>query len=350
MEKRQLILNEYKTAESGLWTLASCKITKAAQVQTIVSVPGRYTPLDLSTALTDGEPYYDNARLEAVLESSEGTRAERQERIEQMVNLLDGYTVRIVHPDHPANYMMGRVQVTPEYNDLAHCAVRVSAICEPWLYNAAETVKRASVPREVQGANLLDIPDTTFSGQAAYASTLLGDFDLPSGSYTISFKYKHTGDLRGSLSVREYGSLSNYIREVPLYANTSEKVSASFTVPEGVQGIRLYLYSNITATPGATAVTISDVMVTAGTTALPYEPWYPLGDALLVLTNDGRLAMTPKVDVYGTVTLVYGAFTQTLSTGSYYLPDLYLKPGAQEVIVKGSGTVSFTYREAVLAE
>ncbi len=88
MTKRQLILDGYKTAEDGLFTLTSCKITKASQVQTFVSVPGRFAPLDLSTALTDGQPYYGNASLAAVLESSEGTREERQRRIEQMVNQL----------------------------------------------------------------------------------------------------------------------------------------------------------------------------------------------------------------------------------------------------------------------
>ena len=56
MIKRQLILNNYKTAEDGLWTLAACKITKANQMQNFMDVPGRYAPLDLSTALTDGQP------------------------------------------------------------------------------------------------------------------------------------------------------------------------------------------------------------------------------------------------------------------------------------------------------
>lgn len=143
MAKRQLILNGYKTAEDGLFTLASCKITKASQVQTFVSVPGRFAPLDLSTTLTDGQPYYGNASLAAVLESSEGTREERQTRIDELVNLLDGYQVQIIHPDHPASYMVGRVQVTTEYNDLVHCRVKVAAVCEAWSYNAEETVVTA---------------------------------------------------------------------------------------------------------------------------------------------------------------------------------------------------------------
>jgi hypothetical protein len=69
-----------------------------------------------------------------------------------------------------------------------------------------------------------------------------------------------------------------------------------------------------------------------------------------MLTNNGRLAVTPKVDVYGEVTLKYNSYTQLLSTGTYYLPDLFLTPGVKEVGISGSGTVSFSYREAVLAE
>lgn len=221
MTKRQLIINGYKTAEHGLWTLASCKITKATQAQSFVSVPGRFSPLDLSTALTDGVPYYGNAKLEAVLESSEGTREERQERIEYMSNLLDGYSLEIIHPDHPGRYMVGRVTVAPQYNDLVHCAVKITATCEPWFYES----------------------------------------------------------------------------------------------------------------------TMQSVHVELTSTAQIVE-----------LTNSGRLAMTPKVQVLGTATLAYGDYSQTLSEGTYYLPELFLTPGTHEVVLSGSGTVSFSYREGVLAE
>lgn len=156
MEKRKLTLGDYDTAADGLWTLASCKVTKAAQMQTFVSVPGRVAPLDLSTYLTDGQPYYDNATLEAVLESSEGDRLARKLRIDLMVNYLDGQTVHIYLPDDPDHYLVGRVQVYPEYNDLAHCAVRVSAICDPWLYAAAETVVSLTATEAIQTAQLFN--------------------------------------------------------------------------------------------------------------------------------------------------------------------------------------------------
>lgn len=194
MEKRQLIISGYKTAEHGLWTLASLKITKASQVQNFVSVPGRFAPLDLSTTLTDGQPYYGSAKLDAVLESSEGTREDRQERITEMVNFLDGYSVQIIHPDHPNHYMVGRVQVTKEYNDLVHARVKVSAVCEPWLYNEANTVVTVDVAGSTQGALLLNsgrlgvMPKVSVTGEVTITSDN-NAATLEAGTYTLPWLY-----------------------------------------------------------------------------------------------------------------------------------------------------------------
>lgn len=227
MEKRKIIIGDYDTAVDGLWTLASWKLTKGEQVQTFVSVPGRVAPLDLSTYLTDGQPYYGNASLEAVLESSEGDRLERKKRIDLMVNYLDGRKVQIYLPDDPDNYLVGLVQVRPEYNDPSHCAVRVSAVCEPWLYAAAETI-------------------------------------------------------------------------VTLAATATEQTA--------------YLF------------------------------------------NYGRLAVVPTVAVTGDVRIVYGASSWALPEGEYTLPELYLtpgqdlgRPGVHNITYSGSGSVTISYREAVLA-
>ena len=227
MEKRALRIGDYDTAVDGLWTLTSWKLTKGAQVQTFVAVPGRVAPLDLSTYLTDGQPYYDNATLEAVLESSEGDRLERKARIDLMVNYLDGQTVHIYLPDDPDHYLVGRVQVIPEYNDLAHCAVRVSAVCDPWLYDATETI-------------------------------------------------------------------------VDLEATETEQTA--------------YLF------------------------------------------NYGRLAVVPTLEITGAVNIAYGGSSWSLSAGEYTLPELYLtpgqglgRPGVHSLTYSGSGSITVTYREAVLA-
>lgn len=165
MEKRKLILGEYDTAEN-LWTLAACKLTKASQVQNFLDVPGRFAPLDLSTYLTDGQPSYGSATLEAVLESSEGDRLERKDRIDLLVNYLDGQSVEIILPDDPDHYLVGRVQVLPEYNNLAHCSVTVNVVCEPWLYAATETVVTLTATTTEQTAKVIN------SGRLAVVPTL----------------------------------------------------------------------------------------------------------------------------------------------------------------------------------
>lgn len=156
MEQRKLLIGEYDTATDGLWTLSYCMITKAEQVQNLVDVPGRYAPLDLSTSLTDGQPYYSSAYLDATLESSEGDRSARQTRINDMVNRLDGLTWEITHPDHPEHYMVGRVQIYPQYNDMAHGSVTVYAVCDPWLYSKTVTVKTLTASSTAKTVELVN--------------------------------------------------------------------------------------------------------------------------------------------------------------------------------------------------
>lgn len=190
MQKRHLILGEYDTAADGLWTLASCKLSKPAQVQTFVEVPGRYAPLDLSTYLTDGQPYYTSRTLEARLESSEGDRLEREQRISDLVNYLDGKQVEILLPDYDGTYLKGRVQVAPEFNDLAHCAVNLSAVCEPWRYAMEETVVTLTAATEAQTVNMVNsgrltvVPDLVLTGDTSLA---YGDYSwtLSAGKYTL---------------------------------------------------------------------------------------------------------------------------------------------------------------------
>lgn len=140
MQKRKIIIGTYDTALEGLWTLAAWTLSKAVANESYADVPGHNGPLDLSTVLTDGEPYYGSREFEAILESSEGTRLEREERINQMVNSLDGWRLNIILPDDPNHYITGRVRVEKLYNDPAHASVQVSATCDPWRYNATETV------------------------------------------------------------------------------------------------------------------------------------------------------------------------------------------------------------------
>lgn len=139
MEKRKMLFGAYDTAVR-LWTLTAWELSAPERKEKFLTVPGHDGDLDLSTVLTDGVPTYGNRTLTATFESSEGTRLEREDIIGEMVNELDGYRMAIVLPDDPHHYLSGRVHVDRLYNDPAHASVRVTAICEPWRYNATETV------------------------------------------------------------------------------------------------------------------------------------------------------------------------------------------------------------------
>ena len=220
MDKRKIIFGTYDTALTGLWTLASWTLSPAVYQQNLQPVPGRRKgPLDLSTALTDGEPIYDSRTLVVTLESSEGTRLERKSRIDTMINWLDGWVLQIELPDDPTHYITGRVSVAENYNNDAHASVTVTAVCEPWRYAVAETQVRLTAATNVKTADLINLgrmtvlPLLEVSGASANVllefgasswalgpgSYQLTDLVLPQGSSVLT--YSGTGTVK--LTYRE---------------------------------------------------------------------------------------------------------------------------------------------------
>ena len=215
MQKRKIIIGTYDTDFDGLWTLTGWALSKATAQENYATVPGHNGPLDLSTVLTDGEPYYGSREFEAILESSEGTRLEREARIEKMINKLDGWRLNIILPDDPLHYISGRVRVERLYNDLAHGSVQVSATVDPWRYNKSETVvglnateeeqtavlinngRRSVVPRITVNNGTVTIIYSTGTEEKTWAlgpgEDLLADIYLKSGAVPV--RYSGTGQI-----------------------------------------------------------------------------------------------------------------------------------------------------------
>ena len=139
MVKRTIQLGSYDTATHG-WTLASCMLSPAEQKTNYIDKPGGDGSHDLSTAMTDGIPRYYDRTLTVTLECSDGDRQSRQTKMSHIVNRLDGQRADIILPDHPDHYLTGRLHVAPNYNDLAHASVTITATCMPWLYDIENTV------------------------------------------------------------------------------------------------------------------------------------------------------------------------------------------------------------------
>ena len=193
MEARKLVLGTYDTVLNGPWTLASWELSAAQYRSQIVTVPGRDGDLDLSAALTDGTPRYGNRNLTATLERSDGTRQERETAINTMVNWLDGWRLDIRVPDDEGHYLVGRVRVVRNYNDMAHASVTVTAVCDPWRYSNHETVIRLTAGAEAQPARLTNsgrrtvVPTIQITGEDASVTLVYGTYSwvLGAGSYQL---------------------------------------------------------------------------------------------------------------------------------------------------------------------
>jgi hypothetical protein len=193
-KKRSIILGDYDTAVHGLWTLTGWEFPEPELAENLVEVPGRVLgPLDLSTALTGGEPRYKARPLSATLESSEGTREARAARISEMVNLLHGQRLQIILPDHPNHYAVGRLSVRMLYNTPAHASVEVLGTCEPWLHAMDETNVQFTATATERAATLRNsgampvVPLVTISGQGAAVQLRYGanSWTLSAGDYKL---------------------------------------------------------------------------------------------------------------------------------------------------------------------
>lgn len=71
------------------------------------------------------------------------------------------------------------------------------------------------------------------------------------------------------------------------------------------------------------------------------------GTVNVSLTNGGYRTVTPTITVTGSITLTYGATSQSMSAGTYTFPGFMLSPGSTTVTVSGNGTITFTYQEAI---
>lgn len=172
MLKRKIVLGTYDTAAHG-WTLSAWTLSPAEEKTNFVDRPGGDGSWDLSTVLTDGVPRFKDRTLTATLECSKGTRLSREAKIDEMVNQLSGMRLNIELPDDPDHYLVGKLHVAREYNDVAHAAVTVTAVCEPWKYSALETVVTLDATTSQQTAQLFNcgrrvvVPMLTIEGAEA---------------------------------------------------------------------------------------------------------------------------------------------------------------------------------------
>ena len=68
----------------------------------------------------------------------------------------------------------------------------------------------------------------------------------------------------------------------------------------------------------------------------------------IVINNNGVKTLSPTITVDGLLNLIHNGTTTVLTSGSYKVSDLKLYQGANVINLFGSGSVTFTYKEADL--
>ena len=215
---RGVYFNDYHTNNDWGLILNSKELDPPTPKVVKVSVDGRDGDLDLSEALT-GEIRYENRGAEFTFLVTEGSQADRDYMINNIINNIHGRTCKIILPDDLEHYLLGRCSVSGVTNDKAYGSFSVSADCEPFRYSIYET--------------------------------------------------KRTIDL------------TNIAIEV-------------------------------------------------------------------ALVNNGRKTVIPTIVVDDTANITFGSTSVELGAGTYQLPALKLVSGVNTIAVSGAGTLSLTYREAVL--
>lgn len=221
MDKRKIIFGDYDTAAHG-WTLSGWSLSPPKVKTQYAEIPGGDGSLDLSDVLTDGIPRYHDRTLVARLECSDGNRLEREALIRDAVNRLDGVRANIRLPDDDEHYVNGRVSVARLFNDPAHGAIEMEAICEPWKYRLTETEYSVTAGEEDQalilrnGGRRAVCPIVSVEGDGASVQLSFNDtsISLSAGAYKLPDLLLTQGD--HAVSYRGTGTLVIRYREAVL--------------------------------------------------------------------------------------------------------------------------------------
>lgn len=139
ISKRKLVINTYDTLLDGHMTMTEFSLSTPAAVEQFRSVSGMSGTLDYSEAPA-GRPTYGTRKLQAAFECSRGSLEDREAWFNGMVAAVHGRRCRILPPDDPEHYLMGRVQVSRDFNRPTYGRLHLTATCDPWRYARADNL------------------------------------------------------------------------------------------------------------------------------------------------------------------------------------------------------------------
>lgn len=142
--ERYFILDNYNTYYDWGLILTAKDITPPEPKTNYVDIDGMSGSIDLSESLT-GEITYHDRTISATFWTSDGTRDEREKLLREITIALHGKKIKIIEPDDPTHYFVGRVKIKSSKNILPYLEFAIEITCEPWRYAIDETVRRVTL-------------------------------------------------------------------------------------------------------------------------------------------------------------------------------------------------------------
>lgn len=212
--ERYFNFNEKNTFYDWDLILTEKNITPPEPKTNYVDIDGMSGSLDLSEALT-GEITYNDRTISASFWTNHRSRNDRSVLMRNIRTFLHGRKMKIIEPDDPEHYFLGRVRITNETNIIPYAEISLDATCEPWRYSIHESERIAEAgdtPVNVvivnHGVKTL-CPTITVNGtvqityEGAMTTLIDGIYEIPdiklyhganvvtiSGTGTIKFVYR----------------------------------------------------------------------------------------------------------------------------------------------------------------
>lgn len=215
---RFFTLDKYNTWHDWRLTLTTKNVAPAEPKTNYIKLDGAHGSLDLSEALT-GAVVYNDRTVSASFRTSEGSFSDRVALLREITAALHGKKVRIVEPDDPDHYFLGRCKLKNVEQSQVHVAFTIEATCDPWRYAVNETERRIDVSGDAVDVVLWNegiktpCPVLTVTGSVDITTNSVTT-TLTAGSYQLTDLRLHPGS--NVVGVAGTGSVTFIYREAEL--------------------------------------------------------------------------------------------------------------------------------------
>lgn len=344
-----------------------------------VDIPGADSALDMTDFF--GEPKYEDVKHKFTFASME-PQDTFLSQFSTIKNAIHGKKVRIILDDDPSFFYLGRCFVSSFTNAKGIGTVSVECECEPYKYNMQETVVSATIDGTSQ--NMYDTSKITLVSSAI---KLLEDdfFEIDINNISGAWQYVtffHLPHITGAITPNQNVTIVLETKDFTvsgdtqtrLYFTNNNEAQPDYFTPATYSALvethdrkiaSLYPVAIKDATTISAAVyfirsffAVANGSKVKGKFRMSILPGDVKANTFVYTSYNGQMRglqlvnskkrVIPTIKATSAFTLYFEGNSYTVSTGETVIPEIELKEGVNDIAVKGTGTISFAYREGSL--